>query len=113
LEEKPILSFEGHSNNVTTVGFQKDFKWLFSSSEDGTVRIWDPRSKTATRSYECGSPVNSVVLSPNQAELISGDQNGVIKVWDLDADKFREEHAPLPEVPVRSLSIVRHSPSLI
>jgi G protein beta subunit-like protein len=104
-DDKPIRVYEGHTNNVTTVGFQKDLKWLYSCSEDGTVRIWDTRSNTSTRCYDCGAPVNSMALSPNQAELITGDQNGCIKVWDLEADKLREEAIPLPDVAIRSISM--------
>lgn len=40
---QPVVSFEGHTGNVTAVGFQKDSKWMFSGSEDGTVKIWDMR----------------------------------------------------------------------
>lgn len=106
VDERPLLTYDGHTNNVTTVGFQRDQKWIYSSSEDGTVRVWDTRSNTNSRKYDCGSPVNTVCIHPNQAELISGDQNGTIKVWDLTADKCREEYIPLPEIPIRSLSIV-------
>ena len=36
------------------------------------------------RNYDTGGvAVNDVVLHPNQAELISGDQNGGIRTWDL------------------------------
>jgi target of rapamycin complex subunit LST8 len=40
---QPVLSFDGHTNNVTAVGFERDSKWLFSGSEDGTVKLWDVR----------------------------------------------------------------------
>lgn len=106
-DDKPILTYDGHTSNVTSVGFQKDLKWLYSGSEDGTVRIWDPRSNNSTRTYDCGAPVNTVALSPTQAELITGDQNGFMKIWDLDADTCREEYLPTPDVPIRSISIVR------
>ena len=103
---KPLISYEGHSGNVTAVGFQRDLKWLYTGSEDGTVRVWDPRSGTSsTRTYECGSSVNTVALNPNQAELITGDQNGNVKIWDLSADRCREEYVPAQDVPVRSISI--------
>jgi G protein beta subunit-like protein len=106
-DDKPILTYDGHTGNVTAVGFQKDLKWLYSCSEDGTVRIWDPRSNSSTRTYDCGAAVNTVALNPNQAELITGDQNGFVKIWDLEADACREEYLPATDVPVRSVSIVR------
>lgn len=75
-DERPIMSCDGHSSNVMSVGFQKDQKWLFTGSEDGTVRVWDSRSNVCSRKYDCGAAINSVALHPNQVELISGDQNG-------------------------------------
>lgn len=108
-EEKPCYTYEGHTTNVTTVGFEKDQKWIYSSSEDGTIRIWDPRASTVARKYDCGAAVNSVALHPNQTELISGDINGFVKIWDMEADKCREEYMPAVDIPVRSISIVSNS----
>ncbi len=42
--------------------------------------------------------MNSVVLHPNQAELISGDQNGSVRVWDLTAGACSRELVPEGEV---------------
>ncbi len=49
--------------------------------------------------------MNTVVLHPNQAELISGDQNGNIRVWDLTANACSKELVPDGEVGVKSISI--------
>lgn len=38
-----LAKFEGHKNNITAVGFHRDGKWMFSGSEDGTVKVWDIR----------------------------------------------------------------------
>jgi G protein beta subunit-like protein len=54
------------------VGFQKDSKWMYSGSEDGTVKIWDMRAPGFQREYASRGAVNTVVLHPNQGELISG-----------------------------------------
>jgi len=108
-DDSPILSFDGHTGNVTELGFQKDCKWLYSCSEDGTIKIWDLRIQAHQRNYECLFPVNSVVLHPNQAELISGDQNGCMNIWDLNAGACRAEIIPAPELPLRSISIVSNS----
>lgn len=38
-----LRSFDSHTNNVMAVGFQCDGNWMYSGSEDGTVKIWDLR----------------------------------------------------------------------
>ena len=39
-----IMTFDGHTSNVTDVGFQKDDLFMFSGGEDETVKIWDKRA---------------------------------------------------------------------
>lgn len=46
---------------------------MYSGSEDGTVKIWDMRAPGFQREYASRGAVNSVVLHPNQGELISGN----------------------------------------
>ncbi len=63
---QPVMSFDGHTNNVTSVGFERDGRWMYSGSEDGTVKIWDLRASGYQREFESRGAVNSVVLHPNQ-----------------------------------------------
>ncbi|CAA6668523.1 unnamed protein product [Spirodela intermedia] len=81
-----VITYESHAGNVMAVGFQCDGNWMYSGSEDGTIKIWDLRAPGCQREYESRAAVNTVVLHPNQTELISGDQNGNIRVWDLTAN---------------------------
>jgi G protein beta subunit-like protein len=34
--ENPVLSLEGHTASVTSLGFERNGKYLYSGSEDGT-----------------------------------------------------------------------------
>ena len=34
-------TYDGHTSNVTAVGFQKDSQWIYSASEAGTIKLWD------------------------------------------------------------------------
>jgi len=101
----PVISFDGHSGNVTGVGFQKDRKWMFTGSEDGTVKIWDIRAPGYQRDYQSKAGITSVVLHPNQGEIISADEDGGIRVWDLTANQCSYELVPDGKTPLRSLTV--------
>ena len=102
-----LSSYDGHTNNITAVGFQKEGKWMFTGSEDGTIKIWDMRAPGCQREYESGSPLNTVMLHPNQAELISGDRDGNIRVWDLTQNACSAELVPDGAKAIRSVCISR------
>lgn len=101
----PTVVFEDHTANVTAVAIQADGKWMASSSEDGTVKVWDMRTGHVQRNYRHESPVNDVVIHPNQGELISCDDNGCVRVWDLGEDKCTHQLIPEDGVPMRSVSV--------
>ena len=61
---------------------------MFTASEDGRLKIWDTRSGRSpvlTRNFDNGAPINDAVMHANQGELITCDQKGVVKIWDLTA----------------------------
>lgn len=82
-DQQPALTLEGHTSSVTSFGFQRDGRYLFSGSEDGTIKLWDLRASTYSRSFDAKSPVRSVALRVDRDEIISGDADGEVKVWDL------------------------------
>ncbi|KAG7637014.1 Non-functional target of rapamycin complex subunit LST8-2 [Arabidopsis thaliana] len=102
----PVRNFVSHTKNVMAVGFQYTGHMMYSGSEDGSVKIWDLRVRECQREFRSVSPVNTVVLHPNQTELISGDQNGNIRVWDLRADLCSCELVPEVGTPIRSLMVM-------
>lgn len=109
----PVATFEGHTGNVTSVGFQKDGRWMYSSSEDGTVKVWDPRAPGFQREYEARAGVNSVVLHPNQGELIAGDHSGMVRVLDLIANACSAELVPEGDAPISSVAMAADASLLV
>lgn len=101
----PLLTFEGHTGNVTGVAFHCEGKWMVTSSEDGTVKIWETRSGTIQRSYNHGSAVNDVVIHPNQGEIISCDRGGSVRVWDLAENNCSHQLIPEEDVSVSSVTV--------
>jgi WD40 repeat protein len=38
-----IASLEGHTGNITGLAYSAQGKWIVTSSEDGSVKVWDTR----------------------------------------------------------------------
>ncbi|GAB9471857.1 Wd repeat protein pop3 [Globisporangium polare] len=108
-----VTSYDGHTGNVTCVGFQRHSKWMYSCSDDGTIKIWDLRAPGCQRNYDAGVPLNSVVLHPNQAELLVGDQNGAIRTYDLTANAMSVKLTPGGEAGIRSVDVVRDGSAVV
>jgi G protein beta subunit-like protein len=101
----PVTTFDGHTGNVTHLGFQKDRKWMFTGSEDGTVKIWDIRGPGHQRNYASKAGINALALHPNQGEIISGDEDGYIRVWDLTTNSCSYELVPDGKCAIRSITV--------
>lgn len=78
---------------------------MVTSSEDGTVKVWDTRTGSLQRNYVHKIPVNDVVIHPNQGELISGDRAGIVRVWDLGESVCTHQLIPEDDVAVHSVSV--------
>jgi WD40 repeat protein len=85
---------------------------MVTSSEDGTVKIWETRSGTIQRSYSHASPVNDVVIHPNQGEIISCDRGGSVRIWDLAENNCSHELIPEEEVSVSSVTVASDGSTL-
>lgn len=101
----PVMSFEGHNGNITGVGFHCEGKWMVTSSEDSSIRVWETRTAVQQRKYECQGPVNDVVIHPNQGELISADRTGTISIWDLGKSKRAHAITPAEDISMASVSV--------
>eukprot|EP00047_Mylnosiga_fluctuans_P008871 m.9144 g.9144 ORF g.9144 m.9144 type:complete len:311 (+) comp2369_c0_seq1:23-955(+) len=112
----PYSTYEGHTNNITALGFCKTGAWMFSGSEDQTVKIWDVRyvimctvkpsaSSESQAELPHQFPVTCAALHPNQEELFSGDQNGSVTRWDLRQNCCTEILIPVPGVSIRSICV--------
>jgi G protein beta subunit-like protein len=102
-----VRTLEGHTGNVTAVGFDRNGGFIFSGSEDGTLRVFDPRAAggKSVLDFDARGGVNAVVLHPNQGELISGSHAGAIRTWDLAANKCSHELLPEGDTPVASVAV--------
>ena len=93
---------------------RKDNKWFFTASEDGTLRIFDFKMTGFMRKQDNdGVSINAATLHPNQAEIIFGDQNGRVRIWDLAEGQLLDLYTDAEETPIRSIAISRDATKLV
>lgn len=100
----PTMNLEGVNKNVARIGFQLDGKWMFTGGEDCRVRIYDMKSQICKRAFDCQTPINAVVLHPNQVEMAIGSQGGMVYLWDVKSD-LHEQCVPEVEASVQDIAI--------
>jgi WD40 repeat protein len=91
--------FEGHVNDVTSVGYSPDGKQIASGSNDGTVRVWDV--STGERRTFSTTPgwIFSVAFSPDGTQIAADDRlinlstgsstrlgDNLVRFWAFSAD---------------------------
>jgi WD40 repeat protein len=79
-EADPQLLFTEHTKPITGIAPFAEGNFVASSSEDGTVRIWDTRTEEPER-----EPIHSVcrlTFSPDGLVFLSAGHGGQLKLWD-------------------------------
>lgn len=82
---KLLNSFRGHRQEKYKIesALSYDDIHVLSGSEDGQVYIWKVLEGTLVRTLESHSgTVSTLDCHPSQASLVTGGDDGVIRVWD-------------------------------
>ncbi|KAI1340149.1 WD40 repeat-like protein [Xylariaceae sp. FL0016] len=79
-----IRRYIGHEEIINAMDISKrGEELLISASDDGTIGIWDPRTKNAADYIETEFPITAVAVSEAGNEIFSGGIDNDIKVWDM------------------------------
>ncbi|KAF5341901.1 hypothetical protein D9611_001390 [Ephemerocybe angulata] len=75
----------GHTDEVWSVAYSPDGRHIASGSKDGTIRLWDAKTRQPVGKpiRTCHTePVRAVVYSPDGSCLATGSRDGTIWLWD-------------------------------
>lgn len=75
------VELSGHSDTVTSVGFNFDGTLLLTASYDGTVRIWDAIHGTSKRILSGPEDVEWAQWHSKGNAIVAGSKDGTIWMW--------------------------------
>jgi len=86
----------GHVHYATSAQFSPDGKWILTTGNDKTARIWDVKSGSLINSFD-RQPwyVNSANYSPDGRNIIIASSDNTAKIWDTESGrvlKTLEDH---------------------
>ncbi|NEQ95271.1 MAG: AAA family ATPase [Cyanothece sp. SIO2G6] len=88
--ESSIAQLHGHTDQIGRLAVSADGRWLASSSNDQTVRIWDVQTGQCIQVLEQpGRLMYAIAFLPNPHThlLATGDRDGQIGIWDCATGK--------------------------
>ena len=84
-ELKRMKTFEGHSSDVNKIIINSDNRWMFTASNDGSIRLWTLNEVVykCTVLFTSKKQFYALDLSQNDQILVAGGAEGVVYVFEV------------------------------
>jgi WD40 repeat protein len=82
----------GHEKEVRTAAFSPDGRFILTTSEDGTGKLWDVSAKKIVKELRSDQgPLNSSTFSPDGKLIVTTESDGLVRVWDGSTGTLRRD----------------------
>jgi WD40 repeat protein len=85
-----LTEMAGHTGIVYALAVNADGSRIATGSDDGTVRIWDPRSGVQLQKLTPESGIIDVALDPAGTRAATTGDDGRVTIWALDVGELRQ-----------------------
>lgn len=106
-ESQFVYRLIAHRTPINDLALTADGAQFATASDDGTAVLWNTANGAALYSVTAGdeataaNPVTAVAFNPNDAQLLTGHADGLIRIWDGQTVAAR---LPAHTGPVQSLA---------
>lgn len=81
---KKIIHFlKGHTDIIRSVKFNSNDSQVLTTSDDGTVRIWDLKRGCEILKINQGRKILSASFSPDNNFILTTSNDGYLRIWDI------------------------------
>jgi len=77
-----VLPLSGHNDVITAIASSPDGRYLATSSDDGTARIWDASNGRVITVLTGGAQLTNIKFGPTAGLALTVDQDGLVRIWD-------------------------------
>lgn len=111
------LLVKGHKSAVYSANFNPDGRFLVTSSEDKTVKLWNSADRKLRVSFEGHSkPVRCTDFHPSSRSIVSGSDDRSMRIWDIEHKQqvlgFLDHAEPITSVTFHPNSVYVASASM-
>ena len=79
-----LQTFEGYTNQVTSLVLSSDNQFLYSGASDNSIRKWDTATGICVQTFdEHSDTITSISLSKNNQFILSSSEDGTLKIWSV------------------------------
>ncbi len=99
-----IKTLEGHKGGINSVAFSDDRNFVASGSGDKSLIVWDLNNGSKFGPFLHDNYVQCVKFIPNSHLVVTGDYNGIVRVWDPCNEYLNLNSALHPEDQITDLT---------
>mmetsp|Transcript_9798 Transcript_9798/g.39770 ORF Transcript_9798/g.39770 Transcript_9798/m.39770 type:complete len:781 (-) Transcript_9798:103-2445(-) len=83
-----LITLQGHTSPVTSVGFHANETYVGGGGEDGSLKIWDLKqggmvARTLVGEQTPGEAIRTTIFHPLGADIVvTGSSSGIVSVWN-------------------------------
>jgi WD40 repeat protein len=83
----------GFERRITSLAWDKPGDFLIASSDDGSIRVWEPRNDKVAASLQLPDPIKRFANVPDESLAVFVRESGTIKSWRWNDAAATEESA--------------------
>lgn len=79
--------YRGHEEGVESVAISPDGKYILTTSDDQTARLWDASTGQEVRRFEHPDKVKSGLFSPDGSYVLTGGSDSLAHLWETETGR--------------------------